>query len=247
MTNSSKPENDGYGLAITVSTITHILVLVLALYLTENQNQPIYTPLAVMDFAHYDPEGGQPLGSETPEAPLEPLAPEPPPEPEAEPEPLPQVVESQSQEAAIIPPPPPPDKKPVVKKTRPKPAPALVGLPNPNPNVVGSGGVGGGTGRGNPDLLSAYKSQISRRLNQYKKYPTAAMSRGLKGVVKVSFRVNANGRVSIARMVASSGFAVLDDEALALLKRCSPFPPIPKDLGLNDLDLSVPISFTARN
>jgi protein TonB len=229
-----------------MSTVTHILVLVLALYLTERQNSPVYKPLAVMDFAHYDPAAGNPLGSETPETPVEPVepvAPEPPPEPE----PPPRVVESLSEEAAIIAPPPPPETKPVVKKTRPKPAPAAVGRPNPDLNSIGPGGVGGGTRRGNPDLLSAYKSQISRRLNRYKKYPTAALSRGLKGVVRVSFRINANGRVSTARMVASSGFAVFDDEALALLRRCSPFPAIPKDLGLNDLDLSVPISFTARD
>jgi protein TonB len=95
-------------------------------------------------------------------------------------------------------------------------------------------------------MMSAYKGQISKKLNQYKKYPVEAMTRKLKGVARVSFRINAQGKVSAARLAASSGFPVLDQEAMALLKRCSPFPPIPAALGLTNLELNVPISFSVR-
>jgi protein TonB len=47
-------------------------------------------------------------------------------------------------------------------------------------------------------------------------------------------------------MTASSGQAALDQEAMALLKRCAPFPPIPKGLGLASLELNVPVSFSVR-
>ncbi|MDR1873258.1 MAG: energy transducer TonB [Deltaproteobacteria bacterium] len=245
---SSPPEKDVFLRTLLVSGLIHILALIGVVALGQEVIEPEFVPLAVMDFSDYDPLGGSPGGGGEEES-VEPPAPEPEPEPEPEePEPEPELVESQAEEAPMIAPPKPPEKKPIIKKTPKKQPQRSPGPPIPNAGVAGGGqgGVGGGTGRGNPDLMAAYKSQISRKLNQFKKYPTAAMARNLKGVAKVSFRVTASGRVLGARLVASSGYAVLDEEAMALLKRCSPFPAIPKDLGLSELELNVPISFSVR-
>jgi protein TonB len=235
-----------FGSTLTISGLLHALALVLVVSFTAAQPAPVYTPLAVMDFSQYDPEGGSPGSADTPEEIPIPPAPEPEPEP-VEPELVPEVAESISEEAPVIPPPPPPEKRPnkrpPIKRERVPgpPAPVAQGPPG-----EGRGGSGGGTGRGNPDLLSAYKARISLRLNQYKKYPPEAMSKGLKGIATVSFRISAQGRVSASRLTKSSGETVLDQEALALLRRSSPFPPIPVELGLGSLDLNVPISFSAR-
>ncbi|MDR2141699.1 MAG: TonB family protein [Deltaproteobacteria bacterium] len=236
-------ERDIFSETLVVSGLIHLVALGLIFILSQPQPEPIYTPLAVMDFAQYDPLGGNPGDGEKEEV----IPPEPEPEPEvAEPEPEPDLVESVAEEAPVIAPPPPPEKKPQTKKKPPKLRPQA---PAAGDSLAtgGQGGMGGGSGRGTSDLLAAYKSQISRRLNQFKKYPPAAMAKGLKGVAYVSFRVNPNGRVSAARLVTSSGFPVLDEEALALLRRSSPFPPLPESLGLNYLELSAPISFTTRN
>jgi outer membrane biosynthesis protein TonB len=48
--------------------------------------------------------------------------------------------------------------------------------------------------------MAAYKSQISRKLNRYKKYPPEAGAKQLNGVVRVYFRIDAQGQVSAARM-----------------------------------------------
>jgi protein TonB len=229
---------------LLVSGLIHLVCLFLIITFSQAKPGPVFKPLAVMDFSQYDPLGGSPGGlTEN----TEPAAPEPEPEPEQVPEPEPVLVESVSEEATVIPPPAPPEKKIKPKKDR-EPKPQPQGPPNPNLEAAGTGrgGIGGGQGQGNADLLGAYKSQISLRLNRYKKYPTDAMTRRLNGVAKVSFRVNAQGRVSAARLSASSGYPVLDEEALALLKRCSPFPPIPQGLGLASMELDVPISFSVR-
>ena len=245
MTSSSWPDEGLYSRAFIWSTLAHVLALIVMIAINEADFSPPYAPLASMDFSPYDPLGGEP-GNEAAELNEPKTPPEPEPEPE-DPELIPSLVESVAEEAAPYVPPPPPLEKPKPKKPKiarvASPGPVS---PDPGPPGSGRGGLGGGTGQGNPDLLGAYKGQISRRLNQFKKFPPAAMAKGLTGVAKVSFRINANGRVSMARLSASSWVPVLDDEALALLRRCSPFPPIPPALGLNVLELSVPISFTKK-
>jgi outer membrane biosynthesis protein TonB len=46
--------------------------------------------------------------------------------------------------------------------------------------------------------MAAYKSQISRKLDRYKKYPPEAVAKQLNGVVRVYFRIDAQGQVSAA-------------------------------------------------
>jgi periplasmic protein TonB len=40
--------------------------------------------------------------------------------------------------------------------------------------------------------------------------------------------------------------AVLDEEALALVRRAQPFPPPPPEMPGNSLDLTVPIRFNLK-
>jgi protein TonB len=244
---SEPQEREGlFGRTLLISVLVHLLVLTGIVFLRTAQPKAVFTPLAVMDFSPYDPLGGNPgqeEASEEPPAP-EPVS-EPEPEPEPDPEPLPELVESQAEEAPVITP-PPPEKKNPNPKPRPRRSPPPAPAAPAGPPGAGSGGSRGGTGRGQANLLGAYKSQISRRLNQYKKYPPEAMARQLSGIVRVSFRISSRGRISAVRMTASSGYGALDAEALALLKRCNPFPPIPEALGLERLELDVPIIFSVK-
>lgn len=180
---------------------------------------------------------------------------------EAEPEEAPEVISSTSEEAAPLPPPP----ATVEKKTKPKAVkkkaetrPPKVVAPKASGGALegeiksgggqgtGRGGVGGGSGIGNPNALKAYTSKIRAKINRLKKYPPAAASQKISGVVTVNFTVNRQGAVISSKMVKSSGHAVLDQEAMALLKRCSPFPAMPKELPQNNLNLTVPINFQTK-
>jgi len=66
------------------------------------------------------------------------------------------------------------------------------------------------------------------------------------GTTVVHFTVVANGEITSRRIQKSSGFKVLDDAALASIEKASPFPPIPKDVNRNQLEISVPFKFTVR-
>ena len=82
-------------------------------------------------------------------------------------------------------------------------------------------------------------SQISAQ----KRYPNAARRRGATGVATVHFTILADGSMESPKLAESSGNRHLDREALGMLLRAIPFPPIPKSLQKNRIDLQIPIVF----
>ncbi|MDR0620351.1 MAG: energy transducer TonB [Deltaproteobacteria bacterium] len=111
---------------------------------------------------------------------------------------------------------------------------------------TGRGGYGGGTGRGSRDALAAYKSRVRQKIVRYRKYPPSARNDRIEGTATMSFTLNRQGQVIASRLVRSSGFPVLDDEARALIQRVNPLPSFPKELTISTLELTVPIQFTMR-
>jgi colicin import membrane protein len=85
----------------------------------------------------------------------------------------------------------------------------------------------------------AYRSEIVARISAAKHYPEDARSRGASGVAVVAFSIDASGALGGASIRRSSGDAGLDGEAVATVRRASPFPPPPPgaprafSIGLN--------------
>lgn len=93
--------------------------------------------------------------------------------------------------------------------------------------------------------LSWYRSMVNH-LNRYKRYPQDAEAQRQEGVVSVDFTLDRTGKVVAARISRGSGFASLDEEALAVLQRASPLPAPPDAIGANGLDLQVPFQFRMK-
>lgn len=71
----------------------------------------------------------------------------------------------------------------------------------------------------------AYNALVFGHMQRFKRYPASA--RGAHGTVVVRFELDRKGEVIASAVTKSSGSAPLDQEALALFKRASPFPPFP--------------------
>lgn len=99
--------------------------------------------------------------------------------------------------------------------------------------------------RSNPAEI-AWQKEILFHLNRYKRYPAAARARGVQGVTKVEFRLDAGGRLVDARIISGSGSEPLDEEALAVLRRASPFPEPPDRHPGEQVHLVLPIEFLIR-
>ncbi|HWM31248.1 MAG TPA: energy transducer TonB [Methyloceanibacter sp.] len=83
-------------------------------------------------------------------------------------------------------------------------------------------------------------------LNRYKRYPAEARSRNVQGVTRVEFKIAASGHLVEAEIVKGSGSTLLDEEALAVLRRASPFPAPPDGSATGHIHLVLPIEFSIR-
>ena len=79
---------------------------------------------------------------------------------------------------------------------------------------------------------AAYLLDWRRRLeavgNQY--YPTASVRYGIYGDLRMLVVIRADGSLEEIRVLASSGYAVLDEAAIKLVRMASPFAPFPPEL-----------------
>jgi protein TonB len=89
---------------------------------------------------------------------------------------------------------------------------------------------------------SSYRMQVAAHLQRYKSYPAGARSAGVRGFAVVRFSLTASGSVISASLARGSGSTDLDQSAVAMVRRASPFPPIPPGLGTH-MDFSAPIRF----
>jgi protein TonB len=91
-----------------------------------------------------------------------------------------------------------------------------------------------------------WKRQIARHLQRSKRYPHEAQARRQHGSTKVHFVISRQGRVISSSVVASSGVAALDQEALELLQRAQPMPLPPAEVGGTEFAFSVPVVFELK-
>jgi protein TonB len=86
-----------------------------------------------------------------------------------------------------------------------------------------------------------WERSLIAHIDRFKRYPREA--EGRFGVARVAFTIDRRGRLLSARIVAGSGSAVLDDEALATVQRAAPFPRPPEGVADNRLSFVLPIRF----
>ena len=77
---------------------------------------------------------------------------------------------------------------------------------------------------------------------KYRKYPSQAVRLKQEGAVKVTFRLKQNGDVEDVRIVGSSGYEILDEDALALIQKTAEyFPKPPKSVRI-----TVPLNYALK-
>lgn len=95
---------------------------------------------------------------------------------------------------------------------------------------------------GDATAQSAYLGALRTRLEKNKINPRT----DLAGTAVVHFVVDANGQLVSREVSVSSGQKALDDAAVASIDKAAPFPPMPKGLNRDRMDVSVPFKFSVR-
>ncbi len=88
------------------------------------------------------------------------------------------------------------------------------------------------------ETYSSYIKRIQERFETIGEYPEAAASRGITGRVLVTFTILADGTLDSASLSQSSGSAILDEEALRIVRVASPYIPLPTAFHKKQLTLT---------
>jgi periplasmic protein TonB len=94
------------------------------------------------------------------------------------------------------------------------------------------------------DDVGEWLRHISIQLASQKRFPLEA--RGQSGTAKVAFTIDRSGNLVSDQLLESTGFPVLDAEALAMVHRAQPFPPPPAQAGDDKLKFVLPVVFARR-
>ena len=89
--------------------------------------------------------------------------------------------------------------------------------------------------------LESYSSLLANAIAKYKQYPKIAQMRGWQGTVIADLEIDSKGSVVSVKIKKSSTYEVLDNEALEMIKKASPFPTPPESLRGKNFNVLVPI------
>ena len=170
---------------------------------------------------------------------IEPAPVEPPPFEQPAVEPAPPAMKPE----VVAPPPRPKQARHREKPKHAKPAAPATTAPQRAPHLAA---VAAAPSQGQPsasaDAMQTWRGQIFAAVARQKR----ADSQTAQGRPVVAFAIDRHGHLLASSLKNSSGVAVLDQEALAMVRRAQPFPPAPADVIGTSFDISIPINFTLR-
>jgi periplasmic protein TonB len=95
---------------------------------------------------------------------------------------------------------------------------------------------------GDTTMVLAYRGSVRKALERSKVYPRSRAA----GTVLVKFTVDPSGHLLSRAVEKSSGSKLLDEAAMDAVERAAPFPPMPKEIAGEPMEMKVPYHFSTR-
>jgi len=95
-------------------------------------------------------------------------------------------------------------------------------------------------------VQSNYIAYIQNYLLQTKYYPLTARKRHFEGEVKLTFSIMPDGTIKNIRLSSPSKYTVLNNATLDAIKSIDSFRPLPKELHMNSLEVTVPFIYKLK-
>jgi periplasmic protein TonB len=224
-------QNRAFGYAATASLALHALVLSIQVPLFRDAERAAPEPPLVAYLVEPAPPAAAappPLQGEKREPP-KPVAaskPKPKPKPKSKPPPKP-IARAKPEPAPVVTAPPAEEaakQEPIEAPAAPPapPAPAAPPMVAYAPPAVPASDPA--------NELARYRQQLVAVAARHKRYPRIALDNGWTGDVVVRIEVAANGAVSSIKVKTSSGYEVLDAQALEMFGKAAPQVAVPAPL-----------------
>jgi protein TonB len=172
---------------------------------------------------------------------------QPPPVPEVKPEPKPEPPPIETR----TPPPPQPIAVPP-RPVQPEPQAAAPVRVEPPPVRVEAPAPVQPPAPPQPPALDAnvlhdYSAIVSGAVAKKKAYPRLALTRRWQGTTDLKLQVAADGNLKALSVTHSSGFEVLDDQAMKMVKEAMPLPVLPDALRGREFAIDIPVAFKLQD
>ena len=93
------------------------------------------------------------------------------------------------------------------------------------------------------DPVLRYSKIVQKRILDKFSFPNEAKEAGFEGTVKLSLKLSHQGDLLDLQIKDSSGFRVIDDDALKTAQTASPYPPFPPAIKEEELWVDIPIIY----
>lgn len=97
------------------------------------------------------------------------------------------------------------------------------------------------------DDLRQYRLALASAARRFKRYPALASQRGWEGTAEVALDFSASASVPEVVLLRSSGRAVLDEQAQAMLSQAARVTALPEGLRARDFRIVLPVQFSLEN
>ncbi len=122
-------------------------------------------------------------------------------------------------------------------------APAVAGRAESAPSAQPGAAAGGP----DPGTVARYRLALMDLARRFKKYPRIAQDNNWEGRVELRIAIGETGALSLLTVKKSTGHAVLDDEAQAMIRTASSKAAIPPALRGKAFALEIPVDFFLKD
>jgi len=88
-----------------------------------------------------------------------------------------------------------------------------------------------------------YTKVIKERIFSHWTYPLSAQQKFIQGNLLIVFRLDRKGSLTESRIARSSGYPILDEQALGAISLASPFPPFPENIPVQFLNINASFAY----
>ncbi|MFA5005793.1 MAG: TonB family protein [Candidatus Omnitrophota bacterium] len=94
-----------------------------------------------------------------------------------------------------------------------------------------------------PADLKKYTGIVQRRVLDNMGYPVSAKEAGFQGTVKLGLHLSYSGELIEVKVKGSSGYNILDDDAVESARKVISFPPFPESMDKKDIWIDIPVTY----